>query len=93
MKLAASSTKIAAATKRDSSSMKTVAIMTMAFLPGTFFAALLAVPSFDDWVAAQDYVWVYWALTLPSTVFVFLVWGFLTNRQWIGKVILGHGKG
>ncbi|MCJ1267883.1 hypothetical protein MMC22_007769 [Lobaria immixta] len=35
---------IALASKRDSSSMKTIALMTIAFLPGTFFAALFATP-------------------------------------------------
>ncbi|KAK7753995.1 hypothetical protein SLS62_004094 [Diatrype stigma] len=90
VKLAASSTRIAADTKRDSSSMKTVAIMTMAFLPGTFFAALLAIPSFDNWVASQDYIWVYWALTIPTTILVFLVWGCLMNRKWIGNAIAGN---
>lgn len=36
---------LADAAKRDSGSTKTIAIMTMGFLPATFFAALFAVPS------------------------------------------------
>lgn len=70
--------------------MKTVAIMTMAFLPGTFFAALLAIPSFHDWVASQDYIWVYWALTIPTTILVFMIWACLMNRKWIGNAIAGN---
>ncbi|KAI0138214.1 hypothetical protein F4776DRAFT_670786 [Hypoxylon sp. NC0597] len=42
---AAANTNLAAASKRASSSMKTVAIMTITFLPAAFFAALFAVPS------------------------------------------------
>ncbi|RYP84081.1 hypothetical protein DL770_005253 [Monosporascus sp. CRB-9-2] len=83
-RLAESNTKIAAATKRDSSSMKTVAIMTMAFLPGTFFAALLAIPSFD-WGPARERFWVYWALTIPTTVLVLVVWGLLINRRRVAE--------
>ncbi|KAI1088891.1 hypothetical protein F5B19DRAFT_404421 [Rostrohypoxylon terebratum] len=74
--LADASRKIAEASKRDSSSMKTVAIMTMAFLPATFFAALFSVPSLD-WHAdsvIQPGFWVYWAFTLPATALVFALW-------------------
>jgi Mg2+ and Co2+ transporter CorA len=35
---------IAQAAKDDSYAMKTVAVMTVAFLPATFFAALFAMP-------------------------------------------------
>jgi hypothetical protein len=62
--------------------MKTVAIMTMGFLPGTFFAALLAVPSLQ-WNApsvVQGRFWVYWAFTLPGTALVFLIWIVATEQ-------------
>ncbi|KAI1277891.1 hypothetical protein F5Y07DRAFT_76998 [Xylaria sp. FL0933] len=77
------------AAKRDASSMKTIAVMTMAFLPGTFFAALFAMPllrwdagtdgDIDDSNGGQQSViserfWVYWVFTLPVTAFVFLIW-------------------
>lgn len=76
---------IAEATKRDSSSMKTIAVMTMAFLPATFFAALFAVPSlkWDRATVMQDNFWVYWAFTLPATAIVFLVWYLVTQQHWI----------
>ncbi|KAL5356487.1 hypothetical protein BJX96DRAFT_171659 [Aspergillus floccosus] len=68
--------KIAVSMKNDSASMKTVAIMTMAFLPATFFAALFAVPSlqWDREDVVQSNFWVYWAFTLPTTAAVFLLW-------------------
>ena len=53
-----------------------IAMMTMAFLPGTFFAALFSVPSlrWDQDVVVTRNFWVYWVFTLPVTAFVFLVW-------------------
>ncbi|KAI1385579.1 glycoside hydrolase family 31 protein [Hypoxylon trugodes] len=82
--LADASRRIAEASKRDSSSMKTVAVMTMAFLPATFIAALFSVPSLD-WQATngpviQNNFWVYWAFTLPATAIVFGLWVLLDNR-------------
>ncbi|KAI1770950.1 glycoside hydrolase family 31 protein [Hypoxylon cercidicola] len=77
--LADASRQIAEAAQRDSSSMKTVAIMTMAFLPATFFAALFSVPSLD-WRpdpgqnVVQPNFWIYWAFTLPATALVFGLW-------------------
>jgi hypothetical protein len=70
--------------KRDSSSMKVIAIMTMAFLPATFFATLFSVPSLkwdaDAPSVIQPSFWVYVACTLPTTVLVFLVWAVCTGR-------------
>ncbi|KAL7619684.1 hypothetical protein AAE478_010226 [Parahypoxylon ruwenzoriense] len=82
--LADASRRIAEAAQRDSSSMKTVAIMTMAFLPATFFAALFALPSLD-WHAegaavVQRNFWVYWAFALPATALVFGLWFLLDNK-------------
>jgi hypothetical protein len=62
--------------------MKTIAFMTMAFLPATFFAALFALPLFD-WSASpviQKRFWVYWATTLPVTLLVFIIWYIVTKR-------------
>lgn len=98
--LADASRALAAAARRDSSAMKTMAVMTMAFLPGTFLAALFAVPSLD-WTSdprhgvIQPNHWVYWAFTLPATVLVFLVWLILDNRRallcFVSKRMLGRG--
>ena len=63
--------------------MKTVAIMTMVFLPGTFLAALFAVPSLQ-WTADRvvtSRFWVYWAITIPMTLAVFAIWAVITMRQ------------
>ncbi|OTA95386.1 hypothetical protein M434DRAFT_69401 [Hypoxylon sp. CO27-5] len=82
---AAANTNLAAASKRDSSSMKTIAIMTMAFLPATFFAALFAVPSlrWEESKVIQSKFWVYWAFTLPTTALIFCIWLAVANRAWV----------
>ncbi|KAI0171087.1 hypothetical protein BJ166DRAFT_211942 [Pestalotiopsis sp. NC0098] len=63
---------IASAAKDDSESMKVIAVMTMFFLPGTFFATLFAVPTLhwtDDQVVSNRF-WVYWVFALPSTALI-----------------------
>lgn len=82
---AIASIELADAAKRDGSSMKTIAIMTMAFLPATFFAALFALPSLQ-WDQAGGHIvqsnfWIYWAFTLPITALVFIVWILLNNNN------------
>lgn len=90
------SIEIARAASRDGASMKVVAIMTMAFLPGTFLAALFAVPSLR-WEDDADTVvgrrfWVYWAFTLPLTVVVFGLWAGLTRREKVLKLRPGKSE-
>jgi hypothetical protein len=92
--LATASTNLTTEMKKDSAAMKTIAIMTMAFLPSTFFAALFSIPSlkWDEPRVIQDNFWIYWAFALPSTIMVFLVWG-LANSSWIHKIMVGAVKG
>jgi hypothetical protein len=69
--------------------MKTIAIMTMVFLPATFFAALFAIPTlqWEGPTVVQPRFWVYWAFTIPCTVLVFSVWYFILRRKKIGSFI------
>ncbi|KAK3934432.1 hypothetical protein QBC46DRAFT_399813 [Diplogelasinospora grovesii] len=75
---------IAAASKRDSSSMKVIAILTTLFLPATFLSTLFAMPLFD-WTAPRisevtgSYFWLYWAIVAPLTL---LVMGFVGAYIW-----------
>jgi len=66
--------------------MKTVAVMTMAFLPATFLAALFALPALE-WakpvVVKMDGFVLYWITTIILTVTVFVVWGMITQRNWL----------
>lgn len=88
-KLAEQSTYIAVRAKKDSSAMKAITVITMAFLPATFFATLFAVPTLD-WKGESPVTsqfWIYWAFTLPTTALVFVLWIFLTNRDQILALI------
>lgn len=74
--------------------MKTIAVMTMAFLPATFFAALFAVPSlrWDQKDVIQENFWVYWAFTLPSTAMVFLIWFIINEPSRLSNGLSGLRK-
>ncbi|KAF5011000.1 hypothetical protein FDECE_2870 [Fusarium decemcellulare] len=68
--------------KKDSIAMKTIAIVTMFFLPGATFAALLSMPFFDneEWMGHADRFWVWVALTLPSTTACFIFYKMWRRR-------------
>ncbi|KAI9688967.1 MAG: hypothetical protein M1822_000704 [Bathelium mastoideum] len=87
IELAKDSRTIAFASQHDSDSMKTIAMMTMAFLPATFFATFFATPLLQ-WNASkviQTRFWVFWAFTIPITALVFALWFGITKRQAIRK--------
>jgi hypothetical protein len=67
---------IAKAAKNDSGAMKTISVMTMLFLPATFFAALFSMPTlrWDQPTVTSNRFWIYWVFTIPTTIFVFAVW-------------------
>ncbi|KAL6863956.1 hypothetical protein J3F83DRAFT_180142 [Trichoderma novae-zelandiae] len=71
---------------RDSLSMKTLAIVTMVFLPGSFISALFSTSMFD-WdsvdagagsiaVRTMPQFGLYWAITVPLTVVTFVLYFF-----------------
>lgn len=78
--MAQDSRKLASATKDDSTAMKTLAAVTVFFLPGTFVAAFFSMPLFrwnteasgNSIVSKQ--MWVYWAVTLPLTFVTLSLW-------------------
>ncbi|ROT34868.1 hypothetical protein SODALDRAFT_329068 [Sodiomyces alkalinus F11] len=65
-------TELAAAARKDSSAMKSIAMMTMFFLPGTFFAAVFSMPSLPS--EAEEHFWIFWVCAVASTLVVFVVW-------------------
>ncbi|OAA51383.1 hypothetical protein BBO_01330 [Beauveria brongniartii RCEF 3172] len=94
IELAKSSHQIARASYRDSSSMKTLAIVTMFFLPGSFVSAMFSMPMFKWDKANPDssaigvgllpQFGLYWAITLPLTIATFclyLMWLWYLTRQ------------
>jgi Mg2+ and Co2+ transporter CorA len=79
---------IAVASKRDSSSMKILAVVTTAFLPGAFVATLFSSSMFD-WFASEGHpvvsgrFWVYWSITVPLTLITMGIW--LRLELWMKK--------
>lgn len=87
MEIAKDSKSIAAASRRDSASMKTIAVLTTAFLPATWASSFFSMPLFN-WNAGAgqsvlgDRFWVYWTVTLPLTVAVMAAWwSWMTWRE------------
>lgn len=66
--------------------MKTLAAVTVAFLPATFVASLFAMPLFN-WDAdksssvLKERFWIYWAITVPLTLTTLVIWLSWTHRQ------------
>ncbi|KAK1723675.1 uncharacterized protein BDZ83DRAFT_580335, partial [Colletotrichum acutatum] len=79
---------IATATGRDSRQMRSIAMVTMVFLPGTFFATLFSM-SFFNWSpndsqtsVVSSYIWIYFLVTGIFTVSTLLLWWyFLSSRR------------
>lgn len=86
---------IALSSHRDASSMKTLAFVTMLFLPGSFISALFSTDCFD-WDAAKEdkgesmsvpstpQFLLYWAITIPLTVLTFIfyfVWLHFSSKK------------
>ncbi|KAK8877072.1 hypothetical protein PGQ11_002018 [Apiospora arundinis] len=67
--------------RRDGSTMKVIALMTMGFLPATFYAALWSIPVLEEPGLTKDDFWVYWAFTVPTTIVIFLVWDWLNDNN------------
>ncbi|KAL8928730.1 MAG: hypothetical protein Q9208_001508 [Pyrenodesmia sp. 3 TL-2023] len=86
LKLAKISTEIASVTKDDSFAMRTIAVMSILFLPGTFVSSFFSMSMFD-WQAPEgssvlsSLFWIYWAVTIPLTFVVFLVWRFWLHQH------------
>ncbi|KDR80212.1 hypothetical protein GALMADRAFT_242505 [Galerina marginata CBS 339.88] len=70
--------KIAVFTQQDSSSMITMASVTMFFLPGTFVSALFSMVFFNtdgnNSLSVGPQWWLFPAITIPLTLLVFAIW-------------------
>ncbi|KAH8686113.1 hypothetical protein BGZ60DRAFT_396910 [Tricladium varicosporioides] len=77
---------IAIETKKDSSAMKTIAILGMFFLPGTFVAAIFAMPVFNWDVSGFPKAKVgfsyYLSITIPLTCLVLTTWALAMLLPW-----------
>ncbi|EJT78557.1 hypothetical protein GGTG_03657 [Gaeumannomyces tritici R3-111a-1] len=67
---------IAFDTKRDSQHMRSIALLTMVFLPGTFLASVFSMTFFDwkEGASVSEYIWIYFVIAILLTLIVIGVW-------------------
>lgn len=61
----------------DNMTMKTIAAVTLAFLPGTFIATLFGMNFFNfssEGLSVSRKLWVYWAIAIPLTTVIIGCW-------------------
>lgn len=78
--IAVATADIAEETRKDSSSMITIAALTLIFLPGTFIATLLGMPFFDassGKMVVSNRLWIFFAVSIPFTLLIWNAW-----RMW-----------
>ncbi|KAL2070266.1 hypothetical protein VTL71DRAFT_13292 [Oculimacula yallundae] len=73
--MATQSTAIAEATRKNSSAMKVIAVLTMILLPGTAVSTMFSMPIIfgvtdDSRVTTNPSFWIYWAVTILLTLAV-----------------------
>jgi Mg2+ and Co2+ transporter CorA len=83
---------IALETRRDSAAMKTIAVLTIVFLPGTYVATIFSMDMFQ-WQpedggrpTVSKLFWVYWVITVPLTGLVLAGW-LIWTRMSVGRLM------
>ncbi|KAK5664127.1 hypothetical protein OQA88_342 [Cercophora sp. LCS_1] len=95
LQMAGEQRRLAHAAKRDSTSMKTLSLLGAIFLPATYLASVFSMTFFNfqdqnndnnnnngeqEKVVSQD-LWIYFAITIPITLFVVLFWRWWDQRR------------
>ena len=80
IQVAQDSRNLASATREDSNAMKTLAAVTVVFLPSTSVAALFSMPMFHwhpenagNSLVSKDF-WIFWLVSIPLTVMTLGSW-------------------
>lgn len=73
--------KLARETTKDSKAMKTLAIITIILLPGTFMATLFAVPDLLEFKKPGRKNQIYWGVTVPATFVLIVAWWLWVRRS------------
>ncbi|ERF70853.1 hypothetical protein EPUS_02375 [Endocarpon pusillum Z07020] len=83
---------IAEDTRKDSSAMKSLALITTIFLPTTALATIFSVSSFFSDAAdgsgrlvVSSQFWIFWAVAAPITFFTVVLWFIWINRKEVKK--------
>jgi heme/copper-type cytochrome/quinol oxidase subunit 2 len=71
--------KLAHASKRDSTAMKTISLLGAVFLPGAYLASVFSMTFFnfqasDGTPQVSKEFWIYWVVTIPITIVIVGVW-------------------
>jgi hypothetical protein len=85
LEMAAQQRRLAHASKRDSTAMKTLSLLGAIFLPGTFLSSVFSMTFFQFDVPANSEVsqelWIYFAVTIPLTLAIVGAWWILDRRR------------
>ncbi|KAK3381840.1 hypothetical protein B0H63DRAFT_524520 [Podospora didyma] len=73
-------------TMMDGKQMKSIAVLTMILLPGTFLATFIAAPSGIQW-NGDERPWLFWALVVPVALVVLIVYLWWTKKWTRGKEV------
>ncbi|KND95085.1 hypothetical protein TOPH_00642 [Tolypocladium ophioglossoides CBS 100239] len=85
LEIAGEQRRIAHASKRDSTAMKTISLMGALFLPGTYLASVFSMTFFNfqgggnPMVASQ--LWIYFVVTIPLTAAIVGFWWWFDRRR------------
>ncbi|KAL8745835.1 MAG: hypothetical protein Q9190_002064 [Brigantiaea leucoxantha] len=98
--IAEASRRIALETRMDSDAMKTIAALTMVYLPGTFVATLFGMVFFtvsstgaETRFSVNSKWWIYLSATIPLTMVTVAVWlGWVKWKIWKRKQFEENSK-
>ncbi|KAH7138860.1 hypothetical protein B0J11DRAFT_574805 [Dendryphion nanum] len=72
---------LGAISRKDSTNMRSIAVVGLLYLPGTFISGLFGMNFFDFDASAEkeswrvsDKFWLYWAITIPVTALTVMIW-------------------
>ncbi|ROW12316.1 hypothetical protein VMCG_00461 [Cytospora schulzeri] len=77
LQMAADQRRLAHASKRDSTSMKTISLLGTIFLPATLLASIFSMTFFNfqnEGPTVAPTFWIYWAVTIPISFMVVIIW-------------------
>jgi len=84
--------------RQDNNVMKSIALLTMIFLPATFISAIFSTTFFNfsdegSW-EVSDKIWIYWTTIVPATLATVLLWRFwLPNSDAITRFFRAQYQG
>ncbi|KAG5981593.1 hypothetical protein E4U55_002770 [Claviceps digitariae] len=84
LEIAGEQRRIAHASKRDSTAMKTISLMGTLFLPGTYLASVFSMTFFNFQESAHPVsmsLWIYFAVTIPITALIVAIWMWYDRRR------------